>query len=209
MGSALNPVGFIKMDNRLEMDPDRRVQAAIKLAINKVAKLGSVRQALFWFLEHKLDLPTGIHGGPVEWRRPRFSTLHGFIAKPAYAYGRSGVSASYDGSGPRARARSKPRAEWLALKPGAHQGYVDWDRAEAIRTIVSENVPRGRRSRAILRRRRSADIESKNRIGGGQFAHSVGDELRMDGFVAGLAGHKGLTDHRSCAEHARSDPLPW
>jgi Recombinase zinc beta ribbon domain len=27
------------------------------------------------------------------------------------------------------------------LKPGAHQGYIDWDRAEAIRTMVSENVP--------------------------------------------------------------------
>jgi len=33
--------------------------------------------------------------------------------------------------------------EWLALKPGAHEGYLDWDRAEAIRKMkmVSENVP--------------------------------------------------------------------
>ena len=37
--------------------------------------------------------------------------------------------------------RRKPRADWLVLKPGAHQGYIDWDRAEAIRTMVSENVP--------------------------------------------------------------------
>ena len=27
------------------------------------------------------------------------------------------------------------------MKPGAHQGYVDWDRAEAIRAMVRENVP--------------------------------------------------------------------
>jgi DNA invertase Pin-like site-specific DNA recombinase len=139
------PVGFIKVGDRLEKDPDRRVQAAIRLAIDKVAELGSVRQALMWFLEHKLDLPTRINAGAVVWRRPRYSSIHELIANPAYggayAYGKTGVSARYNGAGVRARPRRKPRAEWLALQPGAHEGYVDWDRAEAIRKMVSENVP--------------------------------------------------------------------
>jgi hypothetical protein len=88
-----------------------------------------------------MDAPKG--DGPSG--RPRYSTIHELIDNPAYggayAYGRSGVSVHYDGAGASARPRRKPREEWLALKPGAHEGYVDWDRAQAIRKMVSENVP--------------------------------------------------------------------
>ena len=62
----------------------------------------------------------------------------------AYAYGKTGVAAQYDGTGAKDAPRRKPRGEWLALQPGAHEGYVDWDRAEAIRTMVSDNVPTSR-----------------------------------------------------------------
>jgi hypothetical protein len=33
--------------------------------------------------------------------------------------------------------RRRSRTEWLVLKSGAHEGYVDWERAEAIRRMVS------------------------------------------------------------------------
>src|SRR5437763_4444245 len=63
------PVGFVKVDGRLEKDPDRRVQAAIRLGIDKVGELGSVRQAPLWFLEHGLDLPARRGGGDIVWGR--------------------------------------------------------------------------------------------------------------------------------------------
>src|ERR1039457_4528205 len=47
------PVGYRKTDEqRLEKDPDLRVQQAIRLVRDQFEKIGSVRQTLLWFLEH-------------------------------------------------------------------------------------------------------------------------------------------------------------
>lgn len=142
------PVGFVKAGDRLEKDPDRRVQEAIRLVFDKVEELGSARQALLWFHEHNLKLPARQGNGDIVWRRPSYATLHRMIVNPAYgggyAYGKTAVEPGYDGVRARARVRRKPRAEWLTLKPGAHEGYVEWERAEAIRRMVSDNVPASR-----------------------------------------------------------------
>src|SRR3954468_9395097 len=142
------PVGFVKAGDRLEKDPDRRVQEAIRLVFDKVAELGSARQALLWFHEHGLELPARRSDGALIWRRPCYGSIHRMVTNPAYggayAYGRTGVAVRYDGAGTRPGIRRKPRDEWLALRPGAHGGDVDWERAEAIRGMVSDNVPTSR-----------------------------------------------------------------
>ena len=142
------PIGFVKAGDRLEKDPDRRVQEAIRLVFDKVAELGSVRQALLCFHEHDLDLRARRTNGDVIWRRPRYGTLHRMIANPAYggayAYGKTSVAVRYDSSGAHSTRHGKPRGDWLALKPRAHEGYADWECAEAIRKMMSDNVPTSR-----------------------------------------------------------------
>jgi DNA invertase Pin-like site-specific DNA recombinase len=142
------PVGYIKTrDQRLETDPDQRVQQAIHKVFEKFFELGSARQVLMWFLEHGLDLPTvrhGAEGWETWWRRPRFGTVIRILCDPTYAgtytFGRTSVETeAHDGVLQRRRVR-KPMDQWRVLIPDHHEGYISWDEFERIQRMLAANA---------------------------------------------------------------------
>ena len=142
------PAGFLKTpDQRLEKDPDQRVQESIRLVFRKFQELGAARQTLLWFIEEGLQLPVRRPDGSIGWKRPTYGTIYRILTHPAYggayAYGKTEQIAQYGRDLPQQkRCRRKPREQWLALIPEAHDGYIDWERFQEIGRAIAANSSR-------------------------------------------------------------------
>src|SRR5262245_38475540 len=150
-----SPAGYVKGEDRLEKDPDRRVQERVLLVFSKFFELGSARQTLLWFLEQGLQVPVSAPRGQVVWRRPRYTTIYATLTNPAYAgayaYGRTEHSMQYEQGQPRRRIRRKSRQQWWALIRDTHEGYISWKQFEEIQHTMTNNAHLGDRSGAVKR----------------------------------------------------------
>jgi len=138
------PVGYLKTeDQRLEKDPDRRVQERIGLIFEKFMELGSVRQTLLWFIAEGLQVPARSAGGTLSWKRPRYPSIRGVLTNPtyagAYAFGRTEHGSCYRDGQTRKFSRWRSREEWISLIPDHHEGYIDWQRFERIQEMIAGN----------------------------------------------------------------------
>jgi DNA invertase Pin-like site-specific DNA recombinase len=141
------PVGFVKTaDQRLEKDPDLRVQHAIELVFAKFFELASARQVAMWFIDHGVDLPAkrqGLTGWETWWRRPAYRSVINVLKEPtyagAYAYGRTTSQRRVvDGTLQKTIAR-KPVDKWTVLIPEHHDGYISWEQFARVQQMLDDN----------------------------------------------------------------------
>lgn len=143
------PIGYMRTrDGRCEMDPDRRIQQAIRTVLEKFEEMGSVRQVLLWCRQEGFALPCaryGPEGRKVEWALPVYQTLHKFLTNPAYAgayvFGRTVTrTAVLDGQARKRKGLPLAQEEWMVLLPGRHPGYISWEQYQRNRAAVRQNA---------------------------------------------------------------------
>jgi DNA invertase Pin-like site-specific DNA recombinase len=161
------PVGYVwTAQNRIEKQPDQRVQQALWLVFAKMTELASARQVLLWFHREGIWLPRKSQDqpdGPTIWAPPTYSALHSLLSNPiyggAYAYGRSQSKTQViEGRARKTVGHKKPCAEWTVLILDHHPGYISWEQYERNQAKMADNLhmqsraePKaGRGGRALL-----------------------------------------------------------
>lgn len=143
------PVGYVwNRDAELMMDPDRRIQDAIRTIFRLFERLGSATQVLLHMRREGLLFPRpsdAKRSTQLVWRAPCYRNVIAVLQNPfyagAYAYGKSKVQTDLvDGSLRKRYGRARPMDAWTVLARDHHEAYVPWETFELNRDRLSRNA---------------------------------------------------------------------
>jgi len=144
------PIGYIRTrDDRVEMDPNLRVQQAVALVFDRFAAFGSVRQVHLWLRQEGVLLPRAEYADGerrLEWRMPIYNSVHRILTNPiyagAYVFGRTrtvkAALASKDDVA--VRVTRVATEDWAVCLVNHHPGYVDWETFQRNQRQIQENA---------------------------------------------------------------------
>ena len=141
--------GYVRTSkDRIEKDPDRRVQEAISLVFAKFAEFQSARQVNLWLREEKMPLPAvvyGAEGRTVVWKPSVYSAVRHILTNPiyagVYAFGRTGTRVTIQNGRKRVvRGVKKEPSEWEVLLPDHHEGYIGHVEFERNQRLINDNA---------------------------------------------------------------------
>jgi DNA invertase Pin-like site-specific DNA recombinase len=141
--------GYVKVGrDRIEKDPDQRVQGALKLLFAKFAEFHSARQVHIWLRDEGIELPVKAHNPEADgvvWRLPAYNTVHNILTNPiyagAYAFGRTTSKVSIENGRKRVRRGvRRPISECDVLIKDHHEGYISWEEFERNQRVIADNA---------------------------------------------------------------------
>src|ERR1700682_3108614 len=75
--------GYVKVGrDRIEKNPDQRVQGALQLVFSKFSEFQSARQVHIWLRDEGIALPVKAHdaeGRRIVWKLPLYNTVHNIL----------------------------------------------------------------------------------------------------------------------------------
>ena len=161
------PIGYLwSKDTGLDIDPDERIQEAVRGVFRSFARFGSARQVQLHMRKEGLPFPSlnaPQKPGEVTWRVPSYGKVVSLLRNPfyagAYAYGKSEPRTRIvDGKPRKTYGHDRPMKDWVVLLKDHHRGYISWDVFEQTQERLSRNAFRkcaggsksGRGGRALL-----------------------------------------------------------
>lgn len=162
------PIGYLwHRDTGLGLDPNIRVQEAIRLVFQRFRELGSARQALLALTREEMHFPRpsdGCRMTAFDWTPIRYRNVISVLKNPfyagayAYAYGKSEKRTRIvDGRARRTYGHGKPMEQWDILIKDHHEGYISWAEFERNQSRLAANAygrvggaKSGRGGRALL-----------------------------------------------------------
>ena len=134
---TLVPIGYDRCGGGgIELTPDRQIQEAIRSLFQRFESMGTLRQALLWYLQEQITFPRRCrqHGvTTIEWRLPDYQQLLRILKNPTYAgafaYGKSRAQTKIvSGRSRKSYGRRVPLDQWMVLIKDHHPGYITWER---------------------------------------------------------------------------------
>jgi DNA invertase Pin-like site-specific DNA recombinase len=148
------PVGYLRVGrDRIEKDPDLRVQEAISFVFRKFAEFQSIRQVHLWLRQEQIVLPAANYRASevgevkrrIVWKLPVYNTLRHILINPtyagAYAFGKTTSRVQLQNGRKRVRRGYwRPRSEWEVLIVDHHDGYISWAEYERNQRLIAGNA---------------------------------------------------------------------
>ncbi len=143
------PVGFLRTgDDRIEIDPDRRIREAVALVFRKFEEFGSIRQVQLWLRQERIEMP-GVAYGPtgrsIQWQIPGYHGINKMLTNPTYAgayvYGRTHTVTRVEKGRKRClKGLRRAQEDWQILIPVHHEGYIDWNQYTTNQKQIAHNA---------------------------------------------------------------------